>query len=184
MVVTHDSSELSPSPTQPTFVRQSSLDHESTMEITSAVADTRLGESEAPGAPMTPEKEKQGDDGGHTQGPTISSSMQLIGINYFPESTNVQATSFPPSPQHPTPWECTTVVPAASPSSEDHIAIGVSTFPPKPCVSAFSFKTCNFVSTPNLFSFSFAFLNYLFFFWVFDSRLTLLSSYYLTTVGR
>ena len=150
MMATHDSSELPPSPTRPTSVRQSSLDHESTMEITSAVADTRLGESEAPGAPMTPEKEKQGDDGGHTQQgpPPISSSVQLIGINYIPESTTVQATSFPPSPSHPTPWECTTVVPAASPSSGDHVAIGVSTFPPKPYVSVclfFQNETSNFI---------------------------------------
>ncbi|KAI9512316.1 Golgin subfamily A member 7/ERF4 family-domain-containing protein [Russula earlei] len=104
------------------------------MEIASTHADTPPGETQAPVAPTTSEKEKQGDE--HTRGPPlISPPVQLIGINYIPDSTNIQTTSLP-APSHPTPWEESTSASAAAttPSFVQHGAIGLSTFPPKPQV--------------------------------------------------
>src|SRR6267142_978379 len=130
MVVSPYPSVLPSSPTLPAPARPTSLDHESTMEITSAIPDTHLDETEAPGAVITAEKEKQAD--GLTEGspPPTSTSVQFIGINYVPDSTDVTTTSRPPPQQHPVPWESG----ATSPTSEGHVVIGLSTFPPKPCV--------------------------------------------------
>jgi hypothetical protein len=120
-----------PSPaTPPTPARATSLDHESTtMEISSAIREPHLDETEAPDAGITPEKEKQGDSLNEGSPPPTSTSVQFIGINYVPDSTDVQRAPRPP-PLHPTPWESG----ATSRSSEDHVVIGLSTFPPKPCV--------------------------------------------------
>jgi len=100
------------------------------MEITSAVPDTHFDETEAPGVVITAEKEKQSD--GLTEGspPPTSTSVQFIGINYVPDSTDVTTTpSQPPQQQqHLVPWESG----ATSPTSEGHVVIGLSTFPPKP----------------------------------------------------
>jgi len=119
-----------PSPvTPPTPARATSLDHESTtMEISSAVREPHLDETEAPDAGIiTPEKEKQGDSLNEGSPPPTSTSVQFIGINYVPDSTDVQRAPRPP-PLHPTPWESG----ATSRSSEDHVVIRLSTFPPKP----------------------------------------------------
>lgn len=120
MVATPDSFELPSSPTHLTSARQtSSLDHESTMGITS---ETRPDETQAPGALIPPEK--QADD--LTQEPPITSSpVQFLGINYVPDSTDVR-TTLQPLRLHSTPWEF-----AVSPTSENHAAIR---HPPKPCV--------------------------------------------------
>jgi hypothetical protein len=138
MVVSPYPSELPSSPTLPAPARPMSLDHESTMEIISAVPDTHLDETEAPGVVITAEKEKQSD--GLTEGspPPTSTSVQFIGINYVPDSTDVTtAPSRPPQQQqHLVPWESG----ATSPTSEGHVVIGLSTFPPKPCVSFFLFS--------------------------------------------
>src|SRR5258708_38553355 len=134
MVVTPDPLEHPSSPALPASARPTSLDHESTMEITSALPDS----------PITPEKEKQSDDS--TEGPPpVSSPVQLIGINYVPPNPiDIQTTS-QPQPSNPTPWESG----AASPLSEDYVVVGLPTFPPKPCViSRRSFYTCS--SIPSL----------------------------------
>ena len=130
MVVSPYPSELPSSPTLPAPARPTSLDHESTMEITSAILDTHLDETEAPGAVIIAEKEKQAN--GLTEGspPPTSTSVQFIGINYVPDSTDVATTSRPTPQQHPVPWESG----ATSPTSEGHVVIGLSTFPPTPCV--------------------------------------------------
>jgi hypothetical protein len=100
------------------------------MGITSAVPDTHLDETEAPGTVITAEKEKQAN--GLTEGspPSTSTSVQFIGINYVPDLTDATTTSLPPPQQHPVPWESG----ATSPTSEGHVVTGLSTFPPKPCV--------------------------------------------------
>ncbi len=133
MVVAPYPLELPSPATPPTPARATSLDHESTtMEISSAVREPHLDETEAPDAGITPEKEKQGDSLNEGSPPPTSTSVQFIGINYVPDSTDVQRAPRPP-PLHPTPWESG----ATSRSSEDHVVIGLSTFPPKPCVLAF-----------------------------------------------
>jgi len=119
--------EHPPSPGLPTSVRPTSLDDESTMEITSALPDSRLDEAQPPDAPITPEKEKQSDDSAEGP-PPLSSPVQLIGINYVPPSPIEIRTTSQPGPHHPTPWESG----AASPLSEDYVVIGIPTFPPKP----------------------------------------------------
>ena len=126
--------ELPSSPTPPILARPTSLDHESTMEITSAVIDTHHDETEAPGALTTPEKEKQVDGLSEGSPPPTSTSVQFIGINHAPDSTEVHTTSRR-SPLHPIPWESGG---ATSPTSEGHV-VRLPTFPPKPCVFAFSF---------------------------------------------
>jgi hypothetical protein len=130
MVVSPYPSVLPSSPTIPAPVRPTSLEHESTMEITSAVPDTHLDETEAPGAAITAEKEKQADGLSEGSPPPTSTSVQFIGINYVPDSTDVTTTSRPPPQQHPVPWESG----ATSPTSEGHVVIGLSTLQPKPCV--------------------------------------------------
>jgi hypothetical protein len=147
MVVTPDPLEQPPSPALSTSARPTSLDHESTMEITSALPDLHPDEAQPPDSPVTPEKEKESD--GSTEGPAaMPSPMQLIGINYFPPSpspVDVQTTSQPRAPHHPgdpTPWESG----AASPLSEDYVVIGLPTFPPKPCV-LFSLVSLSLVYT-------------------------------------
>lgn len=129
MVATPDSLEHPPSPALPTSARPSSLDHVSTMEITSALPDLHLDEAQPPDSPVTPEKENQSD--GSAEGPpAMSSPVQFIGINYFPPSPiDVQTTS-QHQPPDPTPWESG----AVSPLSEDYVVVGLPTFPPKPCV--------------------------------------------------
>ena len=134
MVVSPYPLELPSSPTLPTPARPTSLGHESTMEITSAVMDTHHDETEAPGAFTTPEKEKQVDGLSEGSPPPTSTSVQFIGINHIPDSTEAHTTSRP-SPLHPIPWESG----AASPTSEGHVVIGLPTFPPKPYVFAFFF---------------------------------------------
>lgn len=134
MVVSPYPLELPSSPTPPTPARPTSLDHESTMEITSAVMDTHHDETEAPGALTTPEKEKQVDGLSEGSPPPTSTSVQFIGINHVPDSTEAHTASRP-SPLHPIPWESG----AASPTSEGHVVIGLPTFPPKPYVFAFFF---------------------------------------------
>ena len=129
MVVSPYLLELLSSPTLPTPARPTSLGHESTMEITSAVMDTHHDETEAPGALTTPEKEKQVDGLSEGSPPPTSTSVQFIGINHVPDSTEAHTTSRP-SPLHPIPWESG----AASPTSEGHVVIGLPTFPPKPYV--------------------------------------------------
>ncbi|KAN0121523.1 Golgin subfamily A member 7/ERF4 family domain containing protein [Russula decolorans] len=126
MVATPDSLEHPSSPALPASARPTSLDHGSTMEITSALPDLHLDEAQAPDSPVTPEKENQSD--GSTEGPApMSSPVQFIGINYFPPSPiDVQTTS-QPQPPGPTPWESG----AMSPLSEDYVVVGLPTFPPK-----------------------------------------------------
>jgi len=126
MVVTPDPLEHPSSPALPASARPS-LDHESTMEITSALPDSHLDEAQPPDSPVTPEKENRSD--GSAEGPpAMSSPVQLIGINYFPPSPiDVQTTS-QPQPPDPTPWESG----AASPLSEDYVVVRLPTFPPKP----------------------------------------------------
>jgi len=99
------------------------------MEITSAVMDTHHDETEAPGALTAPEKEKQVDGLSEGSPPPTSTSVQFIGINHVPDSTEAHTASRP-SPVHPIPWESG----AASPTSEGHVVIGLPTFPPKPQV--------------------------------------------------
>ena len=140
MVATPDSSEHSPLPTS---ALPASLGHELTVETTSALPDTRLDENQTPGTPISPEKEKESDyapDGT----PPMSSPVQFIGINYVPPaSRDIHTTSHPRSSgRDPTPWESG----AASPLSEDYVMIGVSTFPPKPCVV---FPVDLFLDTPS-----------------------------------
>ena len=126
--------EVSSSPTPPPPARPTSLDPESTMEITSAVMDTHHDETEAPGAITTPEKEKQVDGLSEGSPPPTSSSVQFIGINHVPDSTGSTDahTTSRPSPLHPIPWESG----AASPTSDGHVVVRLPTFPPKPCVFA------------------------------------------------
>jgi hypothetical protein len=140
MVNTPDPSEQPPSPALSTSARPTSLDHESTMEITSALPDLHPDEAQPPDSPVTPEKENESDDS--TEGPAaMSSPVQLIGINYFPPSpspVDVQTTtSQPRTPHDPTPWDSG----AASPLSEDYVVVGLPTFLPKPCV-LFCFSRC------------------------------------------
>lgn len=151
MVVTPDPLEQPPSPALSTSARPTSLDHESTMEITSALPDLHPDEAQPPDSPVTPEKEKESD--GSTEGPAaMPSPMQLIGINYFPPSpspVDVQTTSQPRAPHHPgdpTPWESG----AASPLSEDYVVIGLPTFPPKPCVLFSSVSLSCTLALPHL----------------------------------
>jgi hypothetical protein len=126
MAATPDSSEHPSSPALPTSARPTSLDHGSTMEITSAVPDLHLDEAQPPDSPVTPEKENQLD--GSTEGtPPMSSPVQFIGINYFPPSPIDVRTTSQPQPPDPTPWESG----AASPLSEDYVVVGLPTFPPK-----------------------------------------------------
>lgn len=107
-------------PPSPTSAPPTSLGHDSEMEITSALP------VEAPGSP-TPEKEKQPD----TEGPPPTSSpVHFIGIDYDPTGSRDVQTISQPRRLHATPWESG----AASPISEDYVVIGLSTFPPKPCV--------------------------------------------------
>ena len=130
MVATPDSLEHPSSPALPASAGPTSLDHGSTMEITSALPDSHLDEAQPPDSPVTPEKEKESD--GSTEGPPpMSSPVQFIGINYFPPSPiDVQTTS-QPQPPDATPWESG----AVSPLSEDYVVVGLPTFPPKiPCV--------------------------------------------------
>jgi hypothetical protein len=129
MVATPDPLEQPCSPALPTFARPTSLDHGSTMEITSTLPDVHLDEAQAPESPITPEKENHSN--GSTEGrPPMSSPVRLIGINYFPPSpVDVQTTSRAQAPD-PTPWESG----AASPLSEDYVVVGLPAFPPKPCV--------------------------------------------------
>lgn len=129
MVDTPDPLEQPCSPALPTFTRPTSLDHGSTMEITSTLPDVHLDEAQAPESPITPEKENHSN--GSTEGrPPMSSPVRLIGINYFPPSpVDVQTTSRAQAPD-PTPWESG----AASPLSEDYVVVGLPAFPPKPCV--------------------------------------------------
>ncbi len=129
MVATPDPLEHPPSPALPTSTRPTSLDHESTMEITSALPDSRLDEVQPPDPVITPEKEKQS-DGSTEESPPMSSPIQLIGINYVPPRPIEVQTTSQPGPQDTTPWESG----AASPLSEDYVVIGLPTFPPKPCV--------------------------------------------------
>jgi hypothetical protein len=143
MVVTPELLELPSSPTSSsTSIRPTSVDHELTTEITSVLPDPRLHETQVPGALIPQEKEKQvdgpADADGHdlAQGspPTVSASVQFIGINYVPpESRDGQTTPLPApppaSPPHPLPWES-----GPSPTSDGHVVIGLSTFVPKPCV--------------------------------------------------
>jgi hypothetical protein len=133
MVATPDSSEHPPLPTS---ALPTSLGHGLTVEITSALPDTRLDETQAPGTPISPEKEKELDyapDGT----PPMSSPVQFIGINYVPPASRDTDNG-----RDPTPWESG----AASPLSEDYVMIGVSTFPPKPCVV---FPVGLFLDTPS-----------------------------------
>ena len=128
MVATPDSSECPPLPTP---ALPTSLGQELTVETPSALPETRLDETQTPGTPFTQEKEKESDYA--TEGtPPTSSPVQFIGINYVPPtSRDIQTTSpLRSSGRDPTPWESG----AASPLSEDYVMIGVSTFPPKPCV--------------------------------------------------
>jgi len=127
MVTTPDPLEQPCSPALPTFARPTSLDHGSTMEITSTLPDVHLDEAQAPESPITPEKENHSN--GSTEGrPPLSSPVRLIGINYFPPSpVDVQTTSRAQAPD-PTPWESG----AASPLSEDYVVVGLPAFPPKP----------------------------------------------------
>ena len=129
--------EVSSSPTPPPPARPTSLDPESTMEITSAVMDTHHDETEAPGALTTPDKEKQVEGLSEGSPPPTSTSVQFIGINHVPDATDAHTTSRP-SPLHPVPWESG----AASPTSDSHVVIGLPTFPPRPCVSAFFLPFC------------------------------------------
>jgi hypothetical protein len=145
MVVAPDSLEHPPSPALPTSPPPTSLGHESAMEATSDLPNTRLDETQAPDSP-SPEKEKQPEGP-----PPTSSPVHFIGINYVPSgSRDVQTTSHPRT-LHPTPWESGT----ASPISEDYVVIGLSTFPPKPYVVFLFIFTCPptpFHSIPVLFS--------------------------------
>jgi len=102
--------------------------------MTSALSDPRLDETQVLGALIPQEKAKQADGHDLAQGspPTVSASVQFIGINYVPpESTDGQTTPLPApppaSPLHPLPWES-----GPSPSSDGHVVIGLSTFVPKP----------------------------------------------------
>jgi hypothetical protein len=128
MVATPDSSEYPPLPTP---ALPTSLGHELTVETPSALPETRLDETQTPGTPFTPEKEKESDYATEETPPT-SSPVQFIGINYVPPTSRDIQTTSPArlSSRDPTPWESG----AASPLSEDYVIIGVSTFPPKPCV--------------------------------------------------
>jgi len=128
MVATPDSSECPPLPTP---ALPTSLGHELTVETPSALPDTRLDETQTPGTPFTPEKEKEKESDYATEGtPPTSSPVQFIGINYVPPASRDRQTTspLPSSGRDPTPWESG----AASPLSEDYVMIGVSTFPPKP----------------------------------------------------
>ena len=135
MVVIPDSLEHPPSPALPTSPPPTSLGHGSEMEATSDLPNTRLDETQAPDSP-TPEKEKQPDGAPR---PT-SSPVHFIGINYVPTGSRDVQTTSPSRPLHPTPWESG----AASPLSEDYVVIGLSTFPPKPCVFFPPVSFCNY----------------------------------------
>ena len=130
MVATPDVSEYPPLPTS---ALPTSLGHELTVETPSDLPETRLAETQTPGTPITPEKEKEKESDYAMEGtPPTSSPVQFIGINYIPPASRERETTSPlrSSGRDPTPWESG----AASPLSEDYVMIGVSTFPPKPCV--------------------------------------------------
>ena len=150
MVATPDPSEQPSSPALSTSARPTSLDHGSTMEITSALPDSHLNEAQPPDSPVTPERENE--SGGSTEGApamSMSSPVQFIGINYFPPSpVDVQTTSSQPrAAHHATPWESG----AASPLSEDYVVVGLPTFPPKPCVFSLPVSLfCSLAPAPTL----------------------------------
>jgi hypothetical protein len=135
MVATPDPLEQPPSPALSTSARQTSLDHGSTMEISSALPDLHPDEAQPPDSPVTPEKEEKESDGSTEGPPAMSSPVQFIGINYFPPGpVDVQTTAQGRAPHDPTPWESGA---ASPPLSEDYVVVGVPTFPPKPCVLFF-----------------------------------------------
>ena len=137
------------------------------MEIASAVMGTHHDETEAPGALTTPEKEKQVDGLSEGSPPPTSTSVQFIGINHVPDSTEAHTTSRR-SPLHPIPWESGG---ATSPTSEGHV-VRLPTFPPKPCVFAFSLflRFLPFCLFPPLLR-EHAFPQIAFFFFLFGSHL-------------
>ena len=114
-----DSSSSPILPTQPT-----SVNHESTMDITSALPYTRFDEPEAPDALSPPEKQVASPA---QEPPPTSSTVQFLGINYVPDTqTKSQRLAL-----DPTPWES-----AASPSPKEPTATTTgpsSGFPPKRC---------------------------------------------------
>jgi len=123
MADTPDLSELPPLPASPT--QPASVNHESTMDITSASPDARINESEAPDALMP--QETQVDGAAQEPPPPLPppSSVQFIGINYVPPSANLRTNSQLLA-LDPTPWESSVL-----PSTEDQTATGKSSFPPK-----------------------------------------------------
>ena len=122
MVDTPDLSELPPLPASPTQL--TSVDHESTMDITSSSPDARINETEAPDALMPQETQEES---AAQEPPPPPSPVQFIGINYVPPSADLRTNSQLLA-LDPTPWESSVL-----PSTEDQ---GKSSFPPKRCVSA------------------------------------------------
>ena len=100
------------------------MDNDSTMDVTSASPDIRLGGSEALNPPPL---EKQAADSNEDPLPT-SSSVAFIGINYVPDSADSQMSSHR-LPPHPTPWDS-----VALQSADGNAVTKHSPFPPTPYV--------------------------------------------------
>jgi hypothetical protein len=136
MVDTPDLSELPPLPASPTEL--TFVNHESTMEITSASPDARFNETEAPNALMPQETQVDSTAQEPAPAPPSSSSVQFIGINYVPPSANLRTNSQLLA-LDPTPWD-SAVLPSTA--EDQTAATGKSSFPPKRCVSALLFCLC------------------------------------------
>ncbi len=115
-----------PEPTSsstPTFDQPTSMDDDSTMDITSVSPNTRLDVPEALNISNLPEKQVVG----ITQDPPpTTSTVAFIGINYVPDSANSQMSSRRLLPPHPTPWDS-----VALQSANGNAVAGHSSFPPK-----------------------------------------------------
>jgi hypothetical protein len=120
-------------PTSPTSDQPTSMDNDSTMDVTS---DMRLGDS---GALNPPLPEKQTVDGNQDPLPT-SSSVAFIGINYVPDSADSQMSSHR-LPLHPTPWESVALQSVDGNAVTKHPSV-----PPKPCV-AFACLQCSLLES-------------------------------------
>ncbi len=99
------------------------MDDDSTMDITCASPDARLGGSEAPNV-LEPLEEQAVSI---THPPPMTSSVAFIGINFIP-SADSQMSSHR-SPPDPTPWES-----AALESVGVNVVTGHPPLPPKPYV--------------------------------------------------
>ncbi|KAH9043789.1 Golgin subfamily A member 7/ERF4 family-domain-containing protein [Lactarius pseudohatsudake] len=116
--------EPTSSSTLPTSDQPTSMDNDSTMDITSVSPNMRLGGSEALSILNPLEKQAVG----VTHDPPPTTSVAFIGINYIPDSADSPMSSHR-LPPHPTPWES-----VALQSVDGDAVTGHSSFPPKPQV--------------------------------------------------